>query len=131
MSVSPIAMASALTPDQVKDYVVYIHLPERYHPDSKPALNKELLAAIHVHQLAKIPYENLVLHYSNHKAVSLDPDVLFKKIVFDSRGRGGYCMENATILNHLLRAFGFDVYIAGGRVRPRILGVPSGSYLGW
>ncbi|TVY91737.1 Arylamine N-acetyltransferase, partial [Lachnellula willkommii] len=71
------------------------------------------------------------LHYSATHAVSLDPQVLFQKIVGDGRGRGGYCMENSILFYHVLRALGFSVYMAGVRIRPRVGGVPGGAYTGW
>ena len=40
------------------------------------------------HQLVKVPWENLVQHYSWHKVVNVKPRHLFKKIV-RSPGRGG------------------------------------------
>ena len=81
--------------------------------------------------LSIAPYENLCLHYSPTHKIDLDPQVLFKKIVVEARGRGGYCMENSILFNHVLRGLGFDVYTAGVRIRPRINGVPGGEYMGW
>ena len=48
-----------------------------------------------------------------------------------ANGRGGYCMENCIFFNHVLRALGFQVYMAGARIRLRVDGVPTGDYIGW
>jgi arylamine N-acetyltransferase len=90
----------------------------------------DYLTALHAHQIAAVPYENLTLHYSPTKEILLDPQVLFKKIVTDKRGRGGYCMEVAIFFNHVLRALGFNAYTAGVRIRYRENGVPKGPYIG-
>ncbi|KAF7984278.1 hypothetical protein HWV62_16136 [Athelia sp. TMB] len=122
-------MVSAYTDAQIDRYLEYIQIPPQFHRSAKPTLDLEFLTALHVHQLAAIPYENLVLHYSKAHAVSLDPAVLYEKLL--KNGRGGYCMENITFFNHILRALGFTVYTAGARARPRVDGVPGGAYFGW
>lgn len=124
-------MTSVYTLDQVAEYEKYVGLPPLFHHASKPALNLEYLKALQTYQIAAIPYENLVLHYSSHHSVDLDPQVIFQKIVADKRGRGGYCMENSILFNHILRALGFQVYTAGVKIRPRDGGVPKGDYIGW
>lgn len=114
---------------QIENYLKFISLPEKYHPKAKRALNLEFLTALHVHQLATIPYENLLLHYSPSRVVSLDPQALYNKVT--RNGRGGYCMEISVFFNHILRALGFQVYTAGVRIRMRIDGIPQGNYIGW
>lgn len=83
------------------------------------------LSQLQKHHLAEIPFENLTLHYSFHRQVSIDPEELFKKIVSDNNGRGGYCMENNYVLNTLLRSLGFQIYSAGARV------FDDGKWSGW
>ncbi|KAE8446808.1 hypothetical protein EG329_011585 [Mollisiaceae sp. DMI_Dod_QoI] len=112
-------MASAYTPEQIAQYEEHVGLPQQYRAVSKPAFDVNYLTALHVHQIAAVPYENLVLHYSSSHAVSLNPQVLFKKIVSDKRGRGGYCMEDSIFFNHVLRGLGFKVFTAGVKIRPR------------
>jgi arylamine N-acetyltransferase len=124
-------MPSTYTPAQLDAYEDYISLPRRFRRANKPPLTAEYLTALHVHQIAAVPYENLILHYSKEHAVSLDPQKLYQKIVTDARGRGGYCMENSTFFNRVLRGLGFRVYTAGVRIRPRVGGVPEGAYIGW
>ncbi len=124
-------MPSAYTPTQLSHYLTHISLPPHLHPSppsssppspSTPStpltLTLPLLTALHTHQLATIPYENLSLHYSPHHTVRLDPQHLYRKLVTGGRGRGGYCMEIAVLFNHVLRGLGFEVYTAGARVRP-------------
>ncbi|TVY60680.1 Arylamine N-acetyltransferase [Lachnellula suecica] len=124
-------MASAYSPAQIQQYESHVALPTRFRQSSNPLLDPAYLTALHVHQLAAIPYENLILHYSATHAVSLEPQTLFKKMVTDARGRGGYCMENSILFHHILQALGFKVYMAGVRIRPRAGGVPDGKYTGW
>ncbi|KAH8589279.1 arylamine N-acetyltransferase 1 [Bisporella sp. PMI_857] len=124
-------MASAYTPEQIVAWEDHVELPTRFRKSQSPELTIEYLTSLHVHQIAAAPYENLLLHYSPHHSVSLDPQVLFKKIVLDKRGRGGYCMENSLCFNHILKGLGFEVYAAGVRIRPRYGGVPKGDYTGW
>ena len=124
-------MAPAYTADQINQYVKHVGLPSKYQLSASPALDLDYLTALHMHQISSVPYENLILHYSSHHTVSLEPQSLFQKIVVDKRGRGGYCMENSIFFNHILRALGFTVYTAGVRIRPRKAGVPQGDYIGW
>lgn len=127
-------MDSAYTPAQLAAYLSYIGLPESYHPSANPSLNLAYLATLFTHQITAVPYENLLIHYSPQHAITLEPQALFAKIVtpHPRRGRGGYCMENSIFFNHMLRAIGFDAYLAGVRIRPRVDGVPQGdSYSGW
>lgn len=81
--------------------------------------------------ISTVPYENLSIHYSQSHTISLDPQVLFQKIVVDGRGRGGYCMENSLFFNLILRGLGFRAFPVGVRIRHRIDGVPQGDYIGW
>jgi len=127
----PKPLPSVYSRSQIEQYEKHIGLPTRFHLASKPALDIEYLTALNVHQISSVPYENLILHYSTHHTVSLNPQDLFKKIVTNARGRGGYCMENSILFNHVLRALGFQVYTAGVRIRPRQGGVPGGDYIGW
>ena len=124
-------MASAYSPAQIELYEEHVSLPLGFRKSSNPPLDSAYLTALHIHQISSVPYENLLLHYSPHHTVSLDPQILFKKIVTDKRGRGGYCMENSILFNHVLRALGFTVYTPGVRGRPRVGGVPDGDYSGW
>ena len=121
-------MPSPYTDSQIDYYLNYISLPSKYQRQQNPPLNLEFLNALHSHQLASIPYENLSLHYSRDRTVNLDAQHLYDK--FTNHGRGGYCMETSLFFNHVLRALGFQAYTAGVRIRMRKEGVPQGDYFG-
>lgn len=124
-------MASQYNPEQILQFLQYIGIPKRFHPDNHPPLDIAFLTALHSHFITTIPYENLTLHYSSSHEIVLDPQSLFQKVVTANRGRGGYCLENAILFNHVLRALGFKAYLVGGRMRFRVNGVPQGDYSGW
>lgn len=116
---------SAYTDAQVDAWLKYIGLPDR----SKCKYTSKSLQSLHVHQISTIPYENLSLHYSTTKQVSIDPQDLYNKIIVNRRG--GYCMEVSIFYNHMLRALGFNAYTAGVKIRRREGVTPVGAYIGW
>jgi arylamine N-acetyltransferase len=124
-------MASVYTSDQIEAFLRHIQIPNEYYPANKPVLNAAFLNALHVHTISTIPYENLTLHYSPTRQISVEPHHSFQKIIGDGRGRGGYCMEISIMFNHILRGLGFKAYTAGVRIRRREDGVPSGEFIGW
>lgn len=113
--------------EQLKQYFHRVKLPKKYY---ESGYNHDLpfLTALHRHQVAAIPYENLSLHYSHQKTVDLDPNFLFTKFVTDGRGRGGYCMEGSLFFLNVLRSIGFRAYPTIVRIRLREDGVPKGDY---
>lgn len=123
-------MGSAYTPEQVSQYLKYIEFPAKYHPENYPPRDIAFLTALKTHQISKVPYENLSLHYSKEHAISLEPQHLFQKVVGNARGRGGYCMEGSLFFHQMLKALGFDAYPVGVRIRYRVDGVPQGDYRG-
>lgn len=125
---SSIGNDSAYSATQIHQFLAYINLPTdlRSAPPSQ-----QLLSAIHSHTIARIPYENLSLHYSRTHEITLDPQFLFDKIVTRSNGRGGYCMEVAILYHHVLKGLGFNVYTAPAKNRNRIDGVPVGDWRSW
>jgi arylamine N-acetyltransferase len=124
-------MASAYTQDQIPAFLAHIDLPQKYHPSDNPVQDLNYLTALHVHTISTIPYDNLSLHYSSTHKISINPQHAFEKIVTNKRGRGGYCMENSIMFNHVLRALGWNAYTVGVRIRHRKDGVPEGEYTGW
>ena len=121
-------MSSAYSPAQTKAYLDYIGLPESRQTQDEPSL--AFLTDLHTHTLSTVPYENLSFHYSEHHKNSLDPQEIFRKIVLDRRGRGGYCMEISILYNHILRSLGFTVYTAGVKIIRREDGRPRGTFVG-
>lgn len=110
--------------DQLGRYFDRIRLPQKYrdsavvkggaHIDNDAAL--VFLRGLQRHQLAFVPFENLNLHYSVHRTISLDSQTLFDKIVNPNSERGGYCMENSALFGAVLRTLGYDVTSVGARV---------------
>jgi hypothetical protein len=123
-------MASAFSPEQIATFLHIIQLPEKFLPKNNPPLDYAFLEALHIHMISTIPYENLSLHYSTTRKISIQPEDALAKFS-TGRGRGGYCMENSIFFNHILRGLGFTAYTAGVRIRLREEGVPSGPFTGW
>lgn len=128
-------MTCAYTPSQIDEYLDYISFPAQYRlvksGTTPPPQTLEFLTLLGAYHLSAVPYENLTLHYSKSHAVSLDLQVIFKKIVTDKRGRGGYCMENCLFYLNILRGLGFNAYPTGARIRLRVGVIPHGDYIGW
>jgi arylamine N-acetyltransferase len=124
-------MARTFSPEQVAQFLEHIEIPSEFSLDKKPEPSLAFLTALHVHMITAVPYDNLSLHYSNDKSISLDPQDIFRKVVVDKRGRGGYCLESSLFLLWILRDLGFTVYPVGAKSRPRKEGVPHGNYMGW
>ena len=115
------------SPKELQTYFARIKLPKPFTESpviSQPELaaTKEhglpLIHAMMLYHLANVPFENLELHYSAHKTISLNMDDLFEK--FAERGlkygRGGRCMENNGFFGTVLRSLGFEVRNCAGRV---------------
>ncbi|KAH7383287.1 arylamine N-acetyltransferase 1 [Pyrenochaeta sp. MPI-SDFR-AT-0127] len=115
--------------DEVTQYFDHIKLPEAQRQYDVAGLTPEdalqYLKLLIKHQLVKVPFENLTLHYSPHRQLPIHPEALFKKIVGDNNGRGGYCMENNTLFGTLLYSLNFNIYSAGARV------FEGGQWTGW
>lgn len=88
------------------------------------------LGKLQLWQLAAIPFGNIILHYSSHHKISLDPETLFDKIV--TRQLGGYCMENNAFFATVLRSLGYQLYTTGARISNQLdpTAHPEG-YSGW
>lgn len=133
----------AYTEPQLKRYFERIALPtsvqdrllslSRSHDDPSSSLSPDeqlaFLTTLQQYQLSHVPFENLSLHYSPHRTLSLDVSDLYGKIV--ERRRGGYCMENNCFFAAVLRGLKFSVYSGGGRVSHSVNGTAGGGYSGW
>jgi arylamine N-acetyltransferase len=123
--------------------VAYPSLSERYlkrlgatAPTTRDLASLTTLLEAH---LRAIPFDTITPFIG--QAVSLDPDVLFKKLLEDRRG--GYCMEQATLSFAALGELGFNVeyvlarvYISPGITRPMakthtavVVSLPEGKFL--
>ena len=94
----------------------------------------ELLALTKLQRLAMafIPWTSVSLHYSTHHTLSLNPTLLFRKIV--ERQLGGYCMENNTFFSNILRSLGYRCYVAGARISNAeggATGIEAQGFGGW
>lgn len=82
-----------------------------------------MLEALCRHHAATCPFENLILHYSASKKVTLDPVALFDWFVV--KRRGGRCMETNTSFSTVLRSIGYRVRNCGGRVSRAMSAYPE------
>ena len=114
---------------QLEQYFDRVGLPASNRIYDVSALDPEqqlsYLALLQKHYLIKVPFENLLLHYSWHRTINVDPEHLFDKIVLQP-GRGGYCMENNTFFHVVLLTLGFDVYMVPSRVYDDTAGAYGG-----
>jgi arylamine N-acetyltransferase len=108
---------------EVKNYLTRINLPQKYLDSpvlSQPDLAKTkehglpFLEALCRHHACNVPFENLILHYSASKKVTLDLAELHQWFV--KKRRGGRCMETNTFFGNVLRSIGYQVRNCGGRV---------------
>jgi arylamine N-acetyltransferase len=129
---------------QLHDYFKRLGLPQKYL--DSPLLSDRTYAATTKHGLpflqglmmyhtCNVPFENLELHYSAHKTITLDVANLYTKIV--RKSRGGRCMENNTFFGTVLRSLGYEVRNCGGRVSramspfPEVRRNQGTTYDGW
>lgn len=108
------------TKDQITKYFDRLKLPEadrKYDvSDLKQEEALDYLALLQKLHLAEIPFENLEIHYSPHRQISIHTEALFDKIIGSNNGRGGYCMENNALFGTLLYSLHYTLYSAAGRV---------------
>lgn len=112
------------SPEQLDQYFARINLPQRYRESSiaqsgthiHNEASLDFLKALQRYQVAAVPFENLNLHYSVQRHISIDTEKLFEKIVTTKSERGGYCMENNTLFGTVLRSLQYNVMSVGGRV---------------
>lgn len=94
-----------------------------------------LLEALCRHHTCNVPFENLILHYSANKKVTLELSELHTWFV--KKRRGGRCMENNSFFGTVLRSIGYQVRNCGGRVSramspyPEVRQNQSATYDGW
>ena len=98
---------------EIQEYFQRIKLPRQYLDspvlcDAALAQTKQhglaLLHAITRYHACNVPFENLELHYSARKVITLQMADLYAKIV--TQRRGGRCMEGNTFFATVLRSLG-------------------------
>ena len=72
----------------------------------------EYLEQLHVANLSRFPFENIDILLG--KPLSLEPEVLFKKVI--EQHRGGICYELNQLFAQLLVCLGFDCYFVAAEV---------------
>ncbi|KAB8437439.1 hypothetical protein FH972_025117 [Carpinus fangiana] len=135
----PLATRPTYTTEEVQEYLEHIAMPPSARHTTithlTPAQQLEHLTLLLHRTLAAVPFENLSLHYSVHKTMLLSPTLLFDKIVrgradagpsLPHTRRGGYCMQNNTLLATVLRSLGYAITSVGARVA-----APNGLFGGW
>lgn len=113
---------SAYCAEQVENYFQHVGLTRS--SGLKPSF--DLLCALLRHQLARVPFECLALHYSTTRLISLDAQDLFKKVVEQSRG--GYCLENNAFFKYILQSIGFRVTSVVCRISNASRGIYDGGW---
>ena len=113
------------TESQARQYLERINFPCLNDSRSLPRPTLDTLRQLVAGHLQAIPFENLSLHYSTHRRIDLNPQVLFDKFVIQKKG--GYCMEQNGAFSTLLRTLGYQLYTVGGRV---LSGMPAGQSAG-
>lgn len=118
-------------PSSVQGMLLVLSLSHQLDPSCSSAFEQQLrlLTTLQQYQVAHVPFENVSLHYSPHRTISLDAGDLFSKIV--EHRRGGYCMENNTFFGAVLRGLGFEVYSTGARISHAVFGTDGGGFKGW
>lgn len=115
------------SPEQLQTYFERIKIPKRFL--HSPVFTNPILArtveyglslaqALARYHVCSVPFENLELHYSADKHISLDAADLYLRFAKDGQryGRGGRCMENNTFFGIVLRSLGYEVRNCAARV---------------
>ncbi|KAI1616781.1 N-hydroxyarylamine O-acetyltransferase [Exophiala viscosa] len=129
------AFRPTYTRDQLALYVTCIAPHASYTlADLEAEIKTDPLAALsrlQLRQMAFNPWGNVALHYSWHRALPLDHQALFHKIV--ERKLGGYCMENNAFFSTILRSLGYQLYVTGARISYSLdgNGLDPGGFAGW
>ena len=133
------------SPDQLNQYFDRINFPQKYRESdivkNGATINNQaalsFLEVLQRYQLAAVPFENLGLHYSAYRNISIDAQSIFEKIVEGNSDRGGYCMENNTLFGTVLRSLGYNTTSVGGRVNEAVQPMSASKnwkgpkYQGW
>jgi N-hydroxyarylamine O-acetyltransferase len=80
--------------------------------DRSPIPDRSGLGRLHLAHATSVPFENLDIHMG--RAIRLDPDALYDKIV--THRRGGFCYEQNLLFAAALLGMGFRVALLSARV---------------
>jgi len=89
------------------------------------------------HHLTAIPFENLSMHYSHNRGMTLDMQEIYSIFTDQGRGRGGHCLQMNGLFGTVLSSLGFHVTTVAARVNTacqavaRNPGYKGPSYNGW
>ncbi|RMZ77289.1 hypothetical protein DV737_g4460, partial [Chaetothyriales sp. CBS 132003] len=135
-NLSPYAQRPTYTDEQLDRFLGKLaSKPRLTLASSKQEIQRDPVKALKKLQrlvAAFVPWTSVSLHYSTHHTLSLDPNLLYHKIV--ERQLGGYCMENNTFMFTVLRSLGYDCYITGARISDGLDGprdVVAQGFRGW
>lgn len=108
----------SLSPEQVEAYLERIDLPrtvrDTLHKGDHGENALEALTTLQQYHMAAVPFENLELHYSSHRSLPQETELVFENVVI--RRRGGTCPQVHQLFVALLRSLGFQAYCTGGRL---------------
>lgn len=96
-----------MSPDELTAYLARIGYA------GPRAVSTTCLRALQLAHVSTVPFENLDVLLG--RRISLEPAVIFRKLVTDRRG--GYCFEQNTLFRDVLRTLGFTVSPYLARVR--------------
>jgi arylamine N-acetyltransferase len=132
----PLATRPIYSESQLSTYLSALPCTPRLTLESIRALKATspltALRRLHLLTMALVPFGSLGIHYSPSHTLSLDPDVLFHKLV--ERRLGGYCMENNAFWTTVLRSLGYDAWVVGARValaEAGVKGLRGDGFGGW
>ncbi|MCB6993822.1 arylamine N-acetyltransferase [bacterium 210820-DFI.6.37] len=107
-----------MSQEQIKKYL------KRIGEKEPETLDLAYLSRLQAAHMSRVPFENLDI--MDGKALSLDRESLYEKIVI--RKRGGVCSELNTLYNWLLESLGFDVVSYNSRVTGAAAPIQSRSH---
>ncbi|XP_050167647.1 arylamine N-acetyltransferase, pineal gland isozyme NAT-3-like [Myiozetetes cayanensis] len=91
----------------IKEYFARISYRGSYNKPDLPTLSD-----IFQHHIRAVPFENLSIHCGER--IELDLEATYNKIV--RKKRGGWCMENNSLLSWVLKTLGYDITLLGANV---------------
>lgn len=108
----------SLSLEQIDSYFDRIALPQAVRKSLRQGDTGidalKAVTALQQYHMTAVPFENLELHYSDHRSLSQEPDIVYENVV--ARNRGGTCPQIHLLFARLLRSLGFQVYCTGGRI---------------